>query len=311
MPVISNSNLADNNQEQSFANSVDNTTTYVQENSNVSSSTNGLSEAEMQDPNKIAVEVSDHESPLIILFGPPASGKTMTLIRLTRYLQSVGYIIAPIKTFRPSVDTNYYDICDNFDAMINSNNAAASTNRVSFMLVEVQNKNGRVLCQILEAPGEHYFKPDEPNKDFPAYVNTIIHSQNRKVWAIMIEPGWKDGTDRRNYVTKITHLKTNMHKTDHVVFIYNKIDKTNYVRNIGDVNKSAAIKKAKEEYPNIFTPFRNENPLTKFISEYRCEFVPFQTGTYTKTQDGGVTYQEGPKEYCAKLWNVLLKKIRG
>ena len=85
----------------------------------------------------------------------------------------------------------------------------------------------------------------------------------------------------------------------------------NYVRNIGDVNKSAAIKKAKEEYPNIFTPFRNENPLTKFFSEYRCEFVPFQTGTYTKTQDGGVTYQEGPKEYCAKLWNVLLKKIRG
>ena len=296
MPVISNPNSTDNIQEQSFVGTSDDETAFVETDS---TSIKGLSELEKQDPNKIIVTISNQKVPLVVLFGPPACGKTMTLVRLTRYLQSEGYIISPIRTFRPASDTNYDDICRNFDVMINSNNAAASTNRVSFMLVDVLNKNGRSLCQILEAPGEHYFDLKEPNKEFPAYVNTIIQSSNRKIWMIMLEPEWEDTQDRKNYVTKITRLK------------YNKIDKTLFVRNIGNVNCEAAIRKTEEEFPNIFKPFENLNPITKFISKYRCEFVPFQTGTYTDTEDGGRTYQEGPREYCAKLWSVLLKKIRG
>ena len=140
--------------------------------SNNTSSVTGLSEAEKQDPNKIIVTIPNKKVPLVVLFGPPACGKTMTLVRLTRYLQSEGYIISPIREFRPSSDKNYDEICDNFDTMINSANAAASTNRVSFMLVDVLNKNGRSLCQILEAPGEHYFNPEKPRNGFPSYVNT-------------------------------------------------------------------------------------------------------------------------------------------
>ena len=127
----------------------------------------------------------------------------------------------------------------------------------------------------------------------------------------MVEPEWKDVSDRRNYVTKITKLKSQMRPYDNVVFVYNKIDLTNFVYGIGNINYSAAIAKTEQEYPNIFKPFENVNPITRFISKYRCEFVPFQTGTYTDTEDGGRTYQEGPKEYCAKLWSVLLKKIKG
>lgn len=308
MPVISNPNSTDNIQEQSFVGTSDDETAFVETDS---TSIKGLSELEKQDPNKIIVTISNQKVPLVVLFGPPACGKTMTLVRLTRYLQSEGYIISPIRTFRPASDTNYDDICRNFDVMINSNNAAASTNRVSFMLVDVLNKNGRSLCQILEAPGEHYFDLKEPNKEFPAYVNTIIQSSNRKIWMIMLEPEWEDTQDRKNYVTKITRLKSRMRPCDNVVFVYNKIDKTLFVRNIGNVNCEAAIRKTEEEFPNIFKPFENLNPITKFISKYRCEFVPFQTGTYTDTEDGGRTYQEGPREYCAKLWSVLLKKIRG
>ena len=308
MPVISNPNSTDNIQEQSFVGTSDDETAFVETDS---TSIKGLSELEKQDPNKIIVTISNQKVPLVVLFGPPACGKTMTLVRLTRYLQSEGYIISPIRTFRPASDTNYDDICRNFDVMINSNNAAASTNRVSFMLVDVLNKNGRSLCQILEAPGEHYFDLKEPNKEFPAYVNTIIQSSNRKIWMIMLEPEWEDTQDRKNYVTKITRLKSRKRPCDNVVFVYNKIDKTLFVRNIGNVNCEAAIRKTEEEFPNIFKPFENLNPITKFISKYRCEFVPFQTGTYTDTEDGGRTYQEGPREYCAKLWSVLLKKIRG
>lgn len=269
----------------------------------------GLSVAELNDPNSIRVTVSDPQAPLVILFGPPACGKTMTLIRMTRFLRAEGYTVSPIRTFRPTSDTNYAEICEKFDETMNSDNAADSTNRISFMLVEVI-KNGRRLCQILEAPGEYYFNPKKPNAGFPNYVNTIIASSNRKVWTIMVEPDWLDHTDRMNYVTKITRLKQSMRSKDSAIFVFNKIDLTNFVRGVGEINKSAAINEVKNLYPNIFVPFKNQNPITKWVKEYNCEFVPFQTGFYTPALNG-FTYQEGPREYCVKLWSAIMDNIRG
>lgn len=267
----------------------------------------GLSEAELNDPNSIRVTVADTTAPLVILFGPPACGKTMTLVRLARFLNRENYIVAPIRSFRPKSDTNYEEICDNFNNMMNSDNAASSTNRISFMLVEVI-KNGRRICQILEAPGEYYFDPKNPDASFPNYVNTIISSSNRKVWTIMVEPDWLDPEDRRNYVGKITRLKQSMRHKDSVIFTFNKIDLTNFVRKVGDVNMSATIKHVEDLYPGIFKPFENENPFTKYFKKYNCELVPFQTGYYTQAVNG-LTYQEGPKEYCVKLWNEIKKNI--
>lgn len=279
------------------------------EENNSNSDIKGLTAIEMNDPNSISVTVSDPTAPLIVLFGPPACGKTMTLVRLTRYLQNEGYIIAPIRTFRPASDTNYADICTNFDAMINNDNAAKSTSRISFMLVEVI-KNGKRLCQILEAPGEFYFNPNTPNAQFPNYVNTIIGSNNRKIWAIMVEPDWLNQADRKNYVSRITYLKQSMRTKDNVVFIFNKIDKTNFVRSVGNINVSAAITEVQNLYPSIFIPFLNQNPITKIWKKHNCKFIPFQTGFYTNAING-MTYQEGPKEYCRNLWSTLISNIYG
>lgn len=269
----------------------------------------GLSSAELDNPNSIGVVVSDPDSPLVVLFGPPACGKTMTLVRLARFLRSEGYTVAPIRTFRPISDVNYVSICDGFDEMINSDNAAESTRHISFMLVEVI-KNGRRLCQILEAPGEFYFNPQEPSAAFPNYVNTIINSSNRKIWTIMVEPDWLDDVDRRNYANKVRSLKANMRLKDRVVFVFNKIDKTNYVRSVGNINVSESVKAVQNLYPNIFIPFMNEHPITKLWKPYLCDFVPFQTGTYTPAFKG-ITYQEGAVEYCVRLWRILMKRIAG
>lgn len=272
--------------------------------------TKGLSAAELNDPNAIRVTVSDTNSPLVVLFGPPSCGKTMTLVRLTRFLKEEGYTVAPIRTFRPSADKNYAEICENFDEMISSDKAAESTARINFMLVEVL-KNGRRICQILEAPGEYYFNPDKPNASFPNYVNTIISSNNRKIWTIMVEPDWMDEKDRSNYVNKINRLKQSMRPKDSTIFVFNKIDKTNFVRGVGQINKNSAIEDVKNLYPGIFVPFMNLNPITKWFKAYNCDFVPFQTGFYSETATGGLTYQQGPREYCVMLWKSISSKISG
>lgn len=48
-----------------------------------------------EDPNRINVTIVNKDIPLVILFGPAACGKTMTLVRLTRYLRSKSFKIFP------------------------------------------------------------------------------------------------------------------------------------------------------------------------------------------------------------------------
>lgn len=278
----------------------------------------GLSKDEYNDPNQIRVTIADGKAPLIILFGPPACGKTMTLVRLARYLNKHGYKISPIRTFRPNDDQNYVEICkhENFSRIINSPDAANSTANISFMLVEVI-KDGKRLCQILESPGEYLFNPNKPTEPFPSYVNTIIHSNNRKLWAIMVEPDWRNEEDRINYVSRINELSTMMDVRDKTLFIFNKIDKTNFTRKKGVINIPQARIEINNLYPGIFEMFKNQNPITRLWKDYLCGFVPFQTGTYTPTskQDSkGNTvwnYQEGADYYPQILWNEIRKSITG
>lgn len=264
---------------------------------------------EIKDPNRIRVTIADSQAPIVVLFGPPACGKTMTLVRLTRYLKKQGYKVSPIRTFRPSSDENYRNLCDHFDEMMNSDDAAKSTDRISFMLVEVID-NGKRVCQILEAPGEYYFDPQNPNKGFPNYVNAIINSENRKLWAIMVEPNWKEAQDRRNYVNKINSLKKLTSVHDDTLFVLNKVDVTNFVIRQGKVNVSAAIKEVAHLYPNIFEEFRNQNPITRFFKEFNCDFVPFQTGMYNET-DMGLTFVESHDSYCQRFWRAIRNSIVG
>jgi len=270
----------------------------------------GLSSEELNDPNSIKVTLSDPKTPVVVLYGPPSCGKTMMLVRMTRYLKKKGYTVSPDTNFRPTHDTNYRQLCENFDEMINSNNAARSTSNISFMLVKVL-KNGKPVCQILEAPGEFYFNPDAPKRDYPAYVHEIIGSQNRKVWAIMVEPDWSDWAPRKNYVDRIARLTSMQASHDRTIFVYNKIDLTPYVRKQGQVDVKSAITQVEQLYPGIFASFINTNPITKWWRVYNCEFVPFMTGSYSQTMRGEQTYTESHESYADKLWKAILKQING
>lgn len=306
-------NSIDNNEtENVFSNNID--TTTAQEPSTVGTNNDSMSMEEINDANKIAVTVADYNSPLVVLFGPPSCGKTMTLIRLTRYLKSKGYTVQPETSFRPSYDKNYHEMCANFDMMINNEDAAKSTAKINFMLVKVLYQ-GKTLCQILEGPGEYYFNPGKPNERFPKYVNNIISNNNRKIWAIMVEPDntnkKMDWAARNNYVTKIHNLKSMISPRDKIMFVYNKIDETPFVISPGNIKYGEALKSVNYLYPNIFVKFKNENPLTKWFWPNKFDFVAFQTGYFSEASDGTLTFQEGNEIYPRKLWNVILERIKG
>lgn len=274
----------------------------------------GLSDEEIKDPNKIQVTIADKDAPIVVLFGPPACGKTMTLVRLVRFLKKMKkYTVTPIRTFRPNTDKNYEWMCDNFNSMINSDQAQAGTDRMNFMLVKISEK-GRTICQILEAPGEYYFNPKNPNAPFPRFFDHITSTNARKIWTIMVEPDWENEIDRLNYVDRISsRLKKRMTSKDKVIFVYNKIDKTDFLI---DNSGSFYLEPARNDinkylYPDIFKAFKNNNPITKIFTPYNLEFTVFQTGYYQETVDGERTFENGPDVYPRRLWEIILKKVRG
>ncbi len=272
---------------------------------------NGFTEEELNDPNAIKVTIEDPSLPIIVLFGPPACGKTMTLIRLARFLQAQSYNVVPVESFRPKEDKAYAKMCEKFDNMVNSTDAAKSTSMISFMLVKVLDNNSNPICQILEAPGEHYFNPSdrsEPNTKFPAYINEIVGRNNRKVWCYMLEPKWNMQNEARTYAEKIRNMKKTLRKNDKAIFVLNKVDVSNYVTSPGRVNMKAMRKHVENIYPNIFIPFRRKNLIFGMFDDFKL--IPFQTGTYTRKLDGEYSYQDGPDEYPKLLWETILKLIR-
>lgn len=274
----------------------------------------GMSSVELDDANKIKVTIADKDTPLVVLFGPPSCGKTMTLIRLTRYLLSQGYTVQPVTSFRPLYDKNYSDMCENFDSLIGSEEAARSTSKINFMLVQVR-KKGKPFCQILEGPGEYYFNPGNPHAPFPKYVYAIINSPNRKIWSVFLEPEntnkRMDIGDRRNYVDRIGKLKDRLNPHDKILFIFNKIDETPFVQGQGRVNYPPAIQYLDSQYQGLFSKFMNENPITKLWKKYNFHLVAFQTGNFAEAADGTLTFEQGPDVYPDKLWKTLVNQIRG
>jgi len=243
---------------------------------NVETNSAGMTMEELNDPNKIKVTIADDETPLVILFGPPSSGKTMVLIRLTRYLRGKdGFKVEPIRSFRPAYDRNYHDICENFDALIDSDDAARSTSRINF----------------------------------------ILSSENRKVWAIMVEPehtnNRMDTPARRSYADKVKSLQREMGSRDKVVFVFNKIDKSDFVirKDRAIINYKEARKYISKHYPNIYTSYTNVNPLTKWFQPYNFGFIAFQTGTFPIAADGTKTFEQGHNAYPQKLWEMIRKRI--
>ena len=267
---------------------------------------------EEDDPNKINVVISD-PSPVIILFGARSSGKTMTLIRLTRWLKKQGYKVEPDRNFRPSNSARYKEMCDTFDKVVNRDYAAHQTNVVSFMLVKVMNKYGEPICQILEAPGEHYFDKDRLNLnlDFPRYINAICTIDNPKTWMFIVERNWENAQDRLNYANTIIKMQSQIESKDRVIFTCHKADLHPALFSAGQPNKEQFFKDIKNQYQGIFSKYMNQNPITKLWKKYNFDFVVFSAGLFNDTRDHGQSYTQSNDRYPAELWKSIMKTVKG
>ncbi|MEP7197110.1 MAG: hypothetical protein ABI851_11380 [Saprospiraceae bacterium] len=251
-------------------------------------------------------------SPVIILFGSGASGKTMTLIRLTRYLIQQGYQVEPEKTFRDARDMHYLKMCNDFTSLVNSTKAPGSNTAIDFMLVKVMDKWGRPVCQLLEAPGEHYFDKAVPTRQFPAYINTISHRNNRRTWVFIVEKDWENQSDRSNFAQKITDLQQQYVMTqDKVIFTCHKADKHGSLITRGRYNVPLFFKAISNQYPNIFSRYVNTNPITKLWQKYNFDFVVFSAGSFSDDGKGGQNYNESNPSNPASLWESILKTVKG
>lgn len=279
----------------------------------------GLSKKEADDPNEIIVEVSS-KAPVVILFGAKTSGKTMTLIRLTQYLQQQGYSVEPDPIFRPAHDENYEKMCRDFHRLCNDQYAAEGTDDMSFMLVHVLDRKGKPICQLLEAPGEHYFDETNPLKPFPTYINKFLQLQNKRIWLIIVEKDWKkvkkdrekeDPRIRQAYAQRIQNLPPQVRR-DKTIFVCHKVDLQNHLfLSNGKPNKRQLFESIEEQYKGIFTPYKNLNPITRWFMKYKFQFVPFSTGTFNTVASGQQVYTPGEDMYPRELWKAILKTVKG
>lgn len=252
--------------------------------------------------NRVVCTLGSHV-PLVVFFGPHDSGKTMTMVRMVRFLLSNGYVVKPVRTLRPDEDTFYEEKCKNFLEIVHDDHLA---NQWGFMLIEIL-KSGCPICQMLDIPGGFCHLPHYPKAGFPDFFNEIFTSSNPIIWTIMVEPDWMNHSVRADYVSKIYRLKLSMRAKDSVLFVLNKIDKTEFVKSVGRIDTTSSKSYVKDSYPDIFLPFENRHPISRFWRKYNFDFVPFQTGYYTEAVNG-LTYLEGPREYCVKLWKCIMSR---
>lgn len=261
------------------------------------------------------IKIGDKRAPIVMLFGPPTSGKSMTLVRLARYLRKQGYTVKADPTFKS--DDAYKARCEQFHKNLNTTEALQGNALNEFLMVKVIN-HGTTVCQILEAPGEHYFNPKKPEevspRNFRPYLTEIIRNlSNRKIWVFITEAEWNvHASVKDSYVSRIRGCKNQLLKsTDRVVILYNKVDQKEELFEDGQLHVSSAEKAMKDEYEGLSTIFKNPNPITSLWRAFNYRFVPFCTGYYTKQVGGKHKYNESEERYPRLLWTELMKCFKG
>lgn len=266
-------------------------------------------EDEIRDVNNIIVTIPDSKTPIVVFFGSQASGKTLTLLRMIRFLEQNNHQVVPEAVFRPQTDRHYAKMCAGLKTMAYSQYAPGGTDIISFMLVKVLDSIGNPICQILEAPGEHYFD-GRATTTFPTYINAIRTSPNRKVWVFFVEQDWGSNQNERDlYAQKICNMQNLISPADKVVFLFNKSDKFRHqYKPNGEPNMQVFYTNIKNQYPGIFACYQNTGFFSKLLfGANNFNAVCFSSGVFNGTSDGREVWTPEKDWYCSELWKQICR----
>lgn len=252
-------------------------------------------------------EIVDPYTPIAILYGARGSGKTMTWIRLTRYLKAQGYRVVPDPLFRPSYDKKYIEQCEKFWDI-----CYKAPCNIDYMLLKVMDKRGRPICQLLELPGESYFDPVNLQKNFETSpsLEKLMNLRNPRIWIFMIELNAWSNTERSIYEEELDHIPHRL-RFDKAIFTCHKIDMHSelFIRN-DTPNTPVIFEQLKNQYPVIYYFLENKNPFTRPFKKYNCSFIPFSAGQFFQHEDGRLEYIQGSDIYPKLLCKAIIKAIR-
>ncbi len=264
----------------------------------------------IMDIGDVQVTIPYQQIPIIIPFGPRCCGKTMMIRRLCIYLYTKGYHVNPVRKFRPSWDQRYQFICDEFYNSLWTVSNVASI--LDFILLEVIHPKGYPICYLLDADGDCYFDPNNPNAPYPTFIHQIIHSPNPKQFIYFVEPDWADLMTREHYVSSINRWQMHFDsQKDTAIILYNKIDKQpQFILPNNHVNYTAAVQDCQILYPRLFDIFRRNVPLIRWFCPYKVKLIPFTSGIFNLTKQGTVHYIPSSDMFPEQLWKVITKTIR-
>lgn len=258
--------------------------------------------------NDIEINTDVIEGPVVVLIGPPASGKTVALIRLINYLDNKNIKVEPNYGLIDSEE--YVKVCDRFMTMaISPTTTPPRTGSVEFLLLNVF-KDNAPFCQILEAPGEAYFSPGNPgNPDYNYYISKILfQSHYKKTLVFFFEDNMLDNsTKRAAYARRAADIIGRIDtKKTRIIFLYNKADRHSELMNGGRVNK----KVLKDKILN--------NPSYRVLREAinasrgmkPIMFLAYSGGSFHSGSDGVERWALSQNHYPECFWANISESIQ-
>lgn len=320
MPNIANMGNIPSKQEttESQLESKDKVVNTTQEQTSVETITNNYAEAAPLTGTSIPTPII-HETkvPIVVFVGPPASGKSMILVRLAKYLYNHGFSIEADETFLNTA--TYRKDCAKFMQSLHTTTALPGT--VEFLLVNVYDKDKNLVAKLLEAPGEDFYTPEVSkrykNKKLQGYLSTIMTSKNPKSYVMLLDLDSKisfrnDPRLPSEYTERfLNYFYKDIHPTrDRIILLYNKIDMTRF----GSINGCTDERAAKADAALYYQQLFNSMKVTKFVfwELENFAFKTFCTGKFTdEIDDNGNAYQTyniADNVYPRELWKEIIRR---